>query len=198
MEEVSLTGYGLLAGGMSRQAVHQFIQKDKISPFIWWRRRMKNMLIPQAVSLNTRIRHGHGIVAAAKRNMEFFLNRLIQYMNSHRKKLTCPRGYSNELFAKLLKVDLHKLKDRRCLDVVDILKVELFRLIDQLIKLGQDMMSCPEDKWIACGATVREVIDKRFMIDKPELPKPLTGLQRAIIAMKAPDWTDPFCGAFDR
>ncbi len=202
--EISLRGYGILSGGISKQAVSSSIQKKGISSFQWFRRRLKNIIIPQSVSLNTRCRTGHNIVKNAKHNLEVHIgnclnasNKLLAHQRMN-KPAGRPSGCSPRVICKGLGIDFAALQSiRRNVDIVDILEAYGNKLISQLIELGESMMSCPEDKWLASGKTVRDVIDLRFMPD-PKLQKSLSHTQRSHLAVASPTWTDPFMGAFNR
>jgi len=127
--------YALLLGGISKQAVQKSIQKTKEDVHNWFERRLKEYLVPPALTTSSSWTEQLAI-DTARTNMKQLLNDVIHWINEHKRKDKRGRkSWTPQMVAKVLGVDMSNWSYANRWDVIDVYERYLNRCIDQLIKV---------------------------------------------------------------
>jgi hypothetical protein len=170
---LSYACYGLLLGGISKQAIHQSIQKNE-DVHSWFERRLKEYLVPPALIISPSWTKQLAI-DTARSNMERLLNQMIHYISKHKinKGTRGPKSWTPQMVANTLGVHIEGKYD-----VIDVYERYLNRCIDQLIKVNH------LTEWLPALSPTPSLSTSIALSSRESVPDT--------------PFEDPFFGAYDR
>ena len=174
--------YGLLVGGISKQAAFKSIQKDK-DIGTWFKRRVRSILVT-AANQSSPSWSKQFARESARSNMERLISNIIHWMQTHKRQDKRGRkSWTPQMVATTLGVNMSNWSYSNRWDVTDVYERYLDRCIDQLIKVNHFV------NWMSPITQVESIPEVRI----PDIPLPIFQPSIFITPLE-----DPFFGAFNR